>query len=65
MKWLLTYTETATALSVSRRTLCRLVETGELPSIMIGKRRRRFHVRDLEAFIEARRIPKAGNSTPS
>lgn len=48
--------ETAEALSLSRRTLARLVASGALPSLRIG--RRRLVRRDaLAAWLEAREKP--------
>ena len=46
--------EVARCLSVSARTVRRLVATGDLPSVLIG-RARRVHVDDVDAYISKRK----------
>jgi excisionase family DNA binding protein len=56
---LLPMREAARRLSISERSLARLVARGEIPSIEIG-RRRLFSPRDLAEFIEARKCQAVG-----
>ena len=53
---LIDYDEVARRLGISRRTVQRLVSTGELPVVALG-RQRRVHVEDLAAFADALRRP--------
>ena len=48
--------ETADILRVGRRTLRALVAAGQIAVIRVSTRRLAFDVRDLEAFIAARRV---------
>lgn len=50
----LTFDEALARLAVGRTTLFRLIETGELPSVKIG-RSRRFLAEDVDAFLRERR----------
>ena len=49
---LLTVLEVAAVLKTSRGRTYELIASGELPSLLIGKRRR-IRLRDLEAFVDA------------
>ena len=51
---LLTTNQTAHILSLSRSTICRLLKTGELPSITIGRTRRISRL-DIDRYIEQQR----------
>ena len=51
---LLTTNQTAHILSLSRSTICRLLKTGELPSITIGRARRISRL-DVDRYIERQR----------
>ncbi len=53
-----TLPEIAEKLKVSRRTVYRWVQAGELPAYKLGGEFR-ITERDLEKFLEARRIPKS------
>jgi len=48
---LLNYKQAAEYLNCGERTVERLVSTGEIPSIEVGKRCRRIHPCDLDGFI--------------
>ncbi len=50
---MLTRDDTATYLAVSKRTLDRLVQAGELPAYRIGGHRR-FRIEDIDLFIKKR-----------
>lgn len=47
--------ETAEALGISRRYVERLIQTGELPSVKLG-RRRLITLHDLELLLDRRRV---------
>lgn len=51
----LSYTAAAELLSVSRRTVERLVASGELPHVRIAGRLVRIALSDVEAYVAARR----------
>lgn len=51
---LVTVTETATALRVSKMTVYRMIEEGELPSVRIGRRNIRIPFPALKAYLEER-----------
>lgn len=53
MKMLLTINEAATAMSVSRSTLYKILRTGELKSIRLGAANR-IPAENIQAFIAAR-----------
>lgn len=48
---LITVKEVAERLAVSSRTVYRLIESGDLPSIQVGPKSRRVSEADLEAFL--------------
>lgn len=48
----LTVAETAASLGVSQRSIYRLIDRGELPTVKVGKRRL-VRVEDLEKLLEA------------
>jgi excisionase family DNA binding protein len=50
----LTYEEAGEAIGVSLWTIKRMVEAGQLPVIMVGKRSPRIAVADLEKFLSTR-----------
>ena len=52
---LLTYTDAAQLLAVSPRYLRGLVYSGQLPSVLIGRRLRRIAAEDVYAFVDALR----------
>ncbi len=54
---LLTCTQAAAVLSLSRATVQRLVASGELPSVTVG-RARRIPVSDLQAYVAS--LPRTG-----
>jgi excisionase family DNA binding protein len=51
--------EVARLLGVSVATVKRLTAAGELPHIMVSRRRRRYRVEDVDRFVDARRIDGA------
>ncbi len=58
-----TYAEAGAVLSVSERTIRRLVEEGRLRAITVaGERSRRIHRSDLEAYAESLRHPQEVSS---
>jgi len=61
---LVTVTEAADALGLSRSKVYELLAAGELPSVRIG-RTRRIAVADLERFVERHRTPAADMTTPT
>ncbi len=50
---MLTREDTAAYLAVSKRTLDRLVQAGEIPAYRIGGHRR-FRIEDIESFVASR-----------
>ncbi len=48
--------EAAKFLSISERTAWALISSGELASVQVSRGRRGVTLRDLEAFVEARRV---------
>lgn len=61
---LVTVTEAADALGLSRSKVYELLAGGELPSVRIG-RTRRIALTDLEQFVERHRVPAAAGATPT
>jgi excisionase family DNA binding protein len=51
---MLTREDTASYLAVSKRTLDRLIQAGEIPAYRIGGHRR-FRVEDIDSFIDRRK----------
>jgi excisionase family DNA binding protein len=52
---LMTYKQAMGLLGISRATLRRLVEAGDLPVIRVGERSIRFSEADIVAYVESRR----------
>jgi excisionase family DNA binding protein len=63
---LLLIPEVADRLRVSVRTVCPLIETGELPAVRLGAKRHAIRVaeRELEAWLEESRVNLAGRGPP-
>ncbi|HOP78929.1 MAG TPA: helix-turn-helix domain-containing protein [Armatimonadota bacterium] len=59
---LLTAKQVAEYLNVSERTVWRLIDSGELPHIKIGKQTTRIKPEDLEAYVNRQRRGKASES---
>jgi len=59
----LTFDEAAKRASLTRRSIERLLSIGEGPAIVaLGKRRRGILDRDLDAWLESRRVPAPGET---
>ena len=56
----LTFDEAAKRASLARRSIERLLSIGEGPLVRLGKRRKGILDRDLDAWLESRRIPAPG-----
>jgi excisionase family DNA binding protein len=53
---LLTPRQVAEALAISRPSVYRLIETGELEAVRVGSRSTRFAPEDVRRFVERRRV---------